>query len=278
MLADDISEQFGALLQRRDVHGLLTSQQLEQVRTIFGLIRNPNCVRYEYDSSIKSLSVQIRKSLVPILAKNETQGLNYQSPELERFVQWVKDIFLPSQIVWFEGPYVTGKIGYLMIGDDDLKHFELHVFSRNTGEIVVRHTTTVVKYTGYGNQFDYWNVDGSDHQPENALIANIWHCLALCSIIGERRIANVQPIVRSRLDKARKKKRRNVFLQMNTVTMTTEAKDARFVSEGGSGIRKALHHVRAFIRLRRGKLELVRPHWRGSYEIGVTLTQHRLIV
>lgn len=39
---------------------------------------------------------------------------------------------------------------------------------------------------------------------------------------------------------------------------------------------RALHHVRAFLRLKRGKVELVHPHWRGNPRFGVI--RHRYAV
>ena len=38
--------------------------------------------------------------------------------------------------------------------------------------------------------------------------------------------------------------------------------------------RRALHHVRSHLRIRRGAVELVRPHWRGDPEHGVRLHRH----
>lgn len=37
---------------------------------------------------------------------------------------------------------------------------------------------------------------------------------------------------------------------------------------------KAFHHVRTHLRLKRGKVEIVRPHWRGNPEKGVILHKH----
>lgn len=38
---------------------------------------------------------------------------------------------------------------------------------------------------------------------------------------------------------------------------------------------RALHHVRAFLRIQRGRVQLVRPHWRGNPRFGVI--RHRYI-
>jgi hypothetical protein len=37
---------------------------------------------------------------------------------------------------------------------------------------------------------------------------------------------------------------------------------------------RALHHVRAFLRLKRGKVELVSPHWRGNPRFGVVIHRY----
>ena len=47
------------------------------------------------------------------------------------------------------------------------------------------------------------------------------------------------------------------------------------VSAHGSGM--ALHTVRAFWRFKLGKLEFVRPHWRGDPAYGVSRRVYRLL-
>jgi hypothetical protein len=37
----------------------------------------------------------------------------------------------------------------------------------------------------------------------------------------------------------------------------------------GNGSPRALHFVRAHLRLRLGRVELVRPHWRGDAQLGI---------
>lgn len=53
--------------------------------------------------------------------------------------------------------------------------------------------------------------------------------------------------------------------------------EERAMSRGdGSGPGKALHRCRSFMRVRNGRVEMVRAHWRGSAARGIVLSTHKV--
>lgn len=95
------------------------------------------------------------------------------------------------------------------------------------------------------------------------------------ALINTPRIAHVRDATLGRLNNARDKKHKPPILQYKIVTINIDR------GELGNGFQRtqtgerALHHVRAFMRLRRGKVEVVRPHWRGNPRFGVIV--HRYV-
>jgi hypothetical protein len=53
------------------------------------------------------------------------------------------------------------------------------------------------------------------------------------------------------------------------VRIAIDGEPATVTPATGAGMPRALHFVRAHLRLRLGKIELVRPHWRGDAQLGI---------
>lgn len=78
-----------------------------------------------------------------------------------------------------------------------------------------------------------------------------------------------------KLNAARVKRGRPPLLSWNDVTIRPDAGWMPNVTheEGETGERRR-HHVRTFMRLKRGKVEIVKPHWRGNADRGYVLHRH----
>jgi hypothetical protein len=78
----------------------------------------------------------------------------------------------------------------------------------------------------------------------------------------------------AKLQKSREKKGKPPLLSWHEITLTVDRGELGHgepLTETGE---KAFHHVRAHLRLKRGKVEIVKPHWRGNPEKGVILHRH----
>lgn len=99
---------------------------------------------------------------------------------------------------------------------------------------------------------------------------------AACALIGTPRLTDLTRHDQSRVNKARLAHGRPALLSYEEATLnlddTTRIKHPHIT--GGDGV--ALHHVRSHLRLKLGRVELVRPHWRGDPERGIILRRHRV--
>lgn len=100
---------------------------------------------------------------------------------------------------------------------------------------------------------------------------------ATCALIAAPRLTHLTDHDMSRVNKARLRQGRPALLAWSEVTLNLD--DAPHAGSGdaagGSGV--ALHHVRAHLRLKLGRVETVRPHWRGDAVRGIVLQRHRVV-
>lgn len=123
--------------------------------------------------------------------------------------------------------------------------------------------------------------DDLDHALDHAQERS-WRLYATLSLINSPRIvARSDHKVSSGLNKFLNRKGdgpynllpwHEVFLDITPPPEATEAED------GGGRLTgpRALHFCRQHIRIKRGKLEMVRAHYRGSAEVGIAQTQYRV--
>lgn len=97
---------------------------------------------------------------------------------------------------------------------------------------------------------------------------------AALALINTPRLTQVVDHDLSKLNRARLKRDKPPLLSYKDVIIrpdsgwTSESEARRETGE----VRR--HHVRTFLRLKQGKVELVRPHWRGNREKGYVLQNH----
>jgi hypothetical protein len=78
-----------------------------------------------------------------------------------------------------------------------------------------------------------------------------------------------------KLNAARAKRGKPPLLSWNDVTIRPDVGwMPNKTHELGATGEKRRHHVRTFMRLKRGKVEIVKPHWRGNAERGYVLHRH----
>jgi hypothetical protein len=100
---------------------------------------------------------------------------------------------------------------------------------------------------------------------------------AVCAMIAAPRVTALVDHDLSQLNRARKNRGYPPYLSYQAVNINV---DDYLQEKGGSrtatGDGVALHHVRAHLRMRLGKVEVVRPHWRGDPALGIVISRHRV--
>lgn len=96
-------------------------------------------------------------------------------------------------------------------------------------------------------------------------------CLAL---INTPRIAHVVKHDVSKLNKARMRANKVPLLTYKDLTISPDSGWVSKTEARKATDEKRRHHVRTFMRIKRGKVELVSPHWRGNRAKGYVLHRH----
>lgn len=95
------------------------------------------------------------------------------------------------------------------------------------------------------------------------------------ALLNTPRLLRTEPFDPSPLNKSRTKKGKPPLLSYSAVELNVdeiERRTGRRFGETGDGV--ALHRVRGYLRMRRGKAEVVSPHWKGTPERGVRVHHH----
>lgn len=102
--------------------------------------------------------------------------------------------------------------------------------------------------------------------------------VCVLALINTPRVSRViHHDVDAKLNKARLKRGKVPLMSWRDVTIRPDVGwMPKTVQEEGRTGEKRRHHVRTFMRLKQGKVEIVRPHWRGNREKGYV--QHRHVV
>jgi hypothetical protein len=96
------------------------------------------------------------------------------------------------------------------------------------------------------------------------------------ALINTPRLADIRSADLSKLNKARLKRKAPPLLQYKTVHIKVDKGTPGEGFQRHITHQRALHHVRAFLRLARGRVQIVRPHWRGNAKFGIV--KHRYVV
>ena len=93
--------------------------------------------------------------------------------------------------------------------------------------------------------------------------------VGLLTVLNAKKIVQYQPSDLAKLNRNRLAHNKPPLFEHTVVKMRHEARDSTHRGHGEKCPGKRLHHVQSFTRIKQGKLELVRHHWRGKAELGV---------
>lgn len=233
-----------------------------------------------------------QKFVISPLVLETASALGVDRAALDRSAPW---FFLPASTTWIDlsstppaGGIPGARHGVLMIADDDgVQRGQAIIIAHVKSGRTVGHTDWGSGgFAQFGFRFDAparsLGLGLFSHQSQawvrlganvDRLVSTIWATIAM---INTPRLSDVVDRDLGKINRARAKTGRPPILEYKMVNITVDR------GELGHGLLKtetrerALHHVRAFLRLARGKVQLVRPHWRGNPRFGVIV--HRYVV
>jgi hypothetical protein len=245
--------------------------------------------RFEQHRAIKQeqhTAALLRKSqkfvASPLTISTAADLASYQTKKMRDHAQY---LHLPAYTTWLDlsaelpagACHKARRVGVLLTGDNEATILR--------GEIMI--ASDLSAHGGYAQltgRFDLsrgmlWTTRHQDQLIEyrnrggdpDLLINTVWAAIAL---INTPRLSVLHHVDYAKLNKARYAKGKVPLLSHSIVRLAIDRGEVGPSASKAKG-QAALHHVRAFLRLKRGRVELVRPHWRGDPRFGVI--QHRYV-
>jgi hypothetical protein len=191
-----------------------------------------------------------------------------------------KFLFTPAIDTFFEwrAPELQGPIAhraFWLIGGKDGS------VTTGTGLLIRRINTQEIILRDFIYLFDHSPVFGnSDGTPVNddpeGTIDGLNFLLAVLALLNTPRLTTLHDVGLSALNKRRAEKRQTPLLEYKTVELRLDDSKQLRVGSDGSSEPKRLHHVRSHLRIKRARVELVKPYWRGNPTVGVLIKQRVL--
>lgn len=193
-------------------------------------------------------------------------------------------LFMPAERCWFEWPqagpdgHPGGDMGVMFAGPD-VTHGSAVFYSWKHGD-PVPHSAAALKIDFEDSRLD---IDMASHEKGNPLeLARAWSglrpvLLAFLALINSPKIVKRVPRDLAKLNRKRQAVGRYTYHPHHTVRLNVDRKTFTVgEGHGGDGASRALHFVRAHLRLVDGSYILVRPHWRGDPAVGLRKTSYEI--
>lgn len=273
----------------------------EWLRTTEIEVRNPDAV-WGDESSPFAHDQRLTQAKTTLAAMKRAQNFVLSPLTIETASNLGRDLvaiersaghlFLPAETTWIDmtayppaGGIDTARQGVLMIGRDKsvVKGEALYIaYMRRApgheadwgggGFLQVGFTFDLTKGTIARAAYDQQNALFREAGGNLRTIAStLWSAIAL---MNTRRISDIRDADLSKINRARHKAGRPPILQYKVVSIMLDRETVSPSRAAATG-EMPLHHVRTFLRIKRGKVELVRPHWRGNPRFGVIV--HRYV-
>lgn len=237
--------------------------------------------RIKNDPSMGALWKQMPSGLIPLRIHHDVVklALELAARDGDKLVASANQLFMPAGDCWFEWPMEEGDMGMLFFGSKGsvqcghgLFHAWRHkgeedgtttmplAFDLETGRIEVGQA--IVRLSNYYK---------GDPIAMSAAVAKMKPVfLAFLALINSPKIVRRDPAKLERLNRKRQSAGRYTFHPHHVVRLNVDRKMIRVgASTGGDGATRALHFVRAHLRLWEGRYILVQPHWRGDPQVGI---------
>lgn len=198
------------------------------------------------------------------LAARDAQKLNHNSMHF----------FMPAERCWFEWP--MGERGDMALLFQGMTRGAVHIgraafYAWKHADQDPVFTNIDVDLATYGLRYSHAAGTAADPIAAAGSIAKLRPTiLAVLALINSPKIVRQDPARLERLNIKRKAVGRYTFHPHHVVRLNIDRKSVRVgASDGGDGASRALHFVRAHLRLWEGRYILVQPHWRGDPQVGI---------
>lgn len=213
-------------------------------------------------------------------------ALELVASDSEKLTMGMKEAFWPAESCWFEwemGPgtdFQPGGVMGVMFGGGDVRAGNGVYYSWKHGQPTL-HTAVPFVFDAEEETFDadLTKMDYTD--PMRMAVA--WNSgirpviLALLALLNSPKIVKRAPAKLDKLNRKREAAGKYTYHPHHTVRINIDRKTVRVGDTGGGdGASRALHMVRAHLRLWEGRYILVRPHWRGDPVIGIRNTSYEM--
>ena len=196
----------------------------------------------------------------------------------EKLLAHPETFFMPNEICWFEWPMGEGDAG-IFFGGDDVR--------TGTGMYLMWRYGENEEPVGWPFKMDLENgkidlvTEGTGIQDPMLAIQTFATVkpviLAFLALINSPKMVKRIPAKVDRLNRKRLAAGKYTYHPHHTVRLNVDRK--KFVVQeghGGDGASRALHFVRAHLRLWKGTYILVSPHWRGDPQVGIRSTSYEI--
>ena len=207
--------------------------------------------------------------------------------QAKRLVVSASHLFAPAEDTWIEATTATfGKVGVLLqCADDTLQHGRAGLFLPQSGDYAQWNvgwdlrTREIVR--PFGGDYEAARLMAAAGNPTGDASADLRQIgqfiLAVLSMLCTPRIYVKREVEFGRLNRQRAAKGHWPLLAYHEVKIDLSGAPITLTNETGKGAPRALHFVRAYLRVRRnGQIEFVRPHWRGDAQLGVKKPAYRI--
>jgi hypothetical protein len=228
-----------------------------------------------------ALSIEIVKLRDDLVLATKQESLN----------SIVENLFLPAEFMWLEYREIQGDAagmdcGYIiMMGDslgkkhdsDDILIVQIIRIFDNISQGLIFSLNRKTKETRI-NSAPQW-LRKAGEAMYDALREHALDIVMSLHIINTPTLVVYETPDRSKLNKARAARGKRPMLTNSIVKINPIHAGITVRTKGqgtGEHVGRALHHVRSFLRFKQGRTEIVRAHWRGSADHGVSLHNYQV--
>lgn len=216
----------------------------------------------------------IGNDTVPLRVHNDVMLLAEElaARDADKLKSTAAHFFMPAKRCWFEWPMgPRGDMAVLFQGLGGVTSGRGAFYAWKHEDEMPAFTPLDIDLGGKGIRYSDFAGHARDPIVAAGAVAKLEPViLAVLALINSPKIVKRDPARVDRLNRKRAAAGKYTFHPHHVVRLNIDRKSVRVgASSGGDGATRALHFVRAHLRLWEGRYILVQPHWRGDPQVGI---------